>query len=64
MCLAIPARITHVDGTLAIVDLSGVTRQISLALTPEARATCPAGGVPTNVTRTRCLDCGRVMSRD
>ncbi len=37
MCLAIPARIAQIDGTHAVVELSGVTLQISLALTPEAR---------------------------
>ncbi len=37
MCLAIPALITKLEGTEADVELGGVTRRISLALTPEAR---------------------------
>lgn len=36
MCLAIPLRIASIDGTLAVVEQSGVTLRISLALTPEA----------------------------
>jgi hydrogenase expression/formation protein HypC len=37
MCLAIPARVEHVDGHEAQVDINGVQRIISLWLTPEAR---------------------------
>jgi hydrogenase expression/formation protein HypC len=37
MCLAIPTRIVSIDGQMAQVELSGVERQISLALTPEAQ---------------------------
>ena len=37
MCLAIPLRIAAIDGHLATVEMSGVVRQVSLALTPEAR---------------------------
>jgi hydrogenase expression/formation protein HypC len=37
MCLAIPTRIVAIDGALALVELGGVERQISLALTPEAQ---------------------------
>ncbi|MFL7808476.1 MAG: HypC/HybG/HupF family hydrogenase formation chaperone [Anaerolineae bacterium] len=37
MCLAIPTRIVSIDGPMAQVELSGVARQISLALTPEAQ---------------------------
>jgi len=37
MCLAIPLRVTRIEGDVGEVELSGVTRQISLALTPEAR---------------------------
>jgi hydrogenase expression/formation protein HypC len=37
MCLAIPTRIVAIDGQMARVELSGVERQISLALTPEAQ---------------------------
>lgn len=37
MCLAIPAKITHRDeGGLATVDILGVTREVSLDLTPQA----------------------------
>jgi hydrogenase expression/formation protein HypC len=37
MCLAIPALITKIDGTQAVADIEGVTRDISLELTPEAK---------------------------
>ena len=37
MCLAIPALVKSIDGYLAEVDIDGVTRQVSLQLTPEAR---------------------------
>jgi hydrogenase expression/formation protein HypC len=36
MCLAIPTRIVAIDGQMARVELGGVERQVSLALTPEA----------------------------
>lgn len=36
MCLAIPTRIVAIDGHMAQVELGGIERQISLALTPEA----------------------------
>lgn len=36
MCLAIPAKITSIEGTDAQVDIGGVGRTISLWLTPEA----------------------------
>jgi len=36
MCLAIPALIKSIKGQLAEVDIDGVTRQVSLQLTPEA----------------------------
>jgi hydrogenase expression/formation protein HypC len=38
MCLAIPALIKTINGTQAIADIEGVTREISLELTPEAKA--------------------------
>ena len=38
MCLAIPALVVKVDGDQAVVDIEGVTREVSLALTPEAKA--------------------------
>lgn len=38
MCLAIPARITTLEEMgMASVDIMGVTRQVSLDLTPEAQ---------------------------
>jgi len=37
MCLAIPALITSIDGQQAVADIEGVTRDISLQLTPEAK---------------------------
>lgn len=37
MCLAIPAKVTELqDDRLATVDILGVTRDISLDLTPQA----------------------------
>lgn len=37
MCLAIPAKITELDeGNMATVDILGVTRSISVDLTPQA----------------------------
>jgi hydrogenase expression/formation protein HypC len=38
MCLAIPTLIVSVDGQIAQVEIGGIKREISLALTPEARA--------------------------
>ncbi|MHB0857931.1 MAG: HypC/HybG/HupF family hydrogenase formation chaperone [Anaerolineae bacterium] len=37
MCLAVPARITSIMDESGIVEIGGVERTISLALTPEAR---------------------------
>jgi hydrogenase expression/formation protein HypC len=37
MCLAIPALITSVEGTMARAEVGGVGRTISLMLTPEAQ---------------------------
>ena len=37
MCLAIPALIKSIDGYQAEADIDGVTRQVSLQLTPEAK---------------------------
>ena len=37
MCLAIPALIKQIYGTEAEAEIGGVTRRISLQLTPEAR---------------------------
>jgi len=37
MCLAIPALIESIDGVEAEAEIGGITRRISLQLTPEAR---------------------------
>lgn len=37
MCLAVPTRITSIDGETGVVEIGGVERTISLVLTPEAR---------------------------
>ena len=37
MCLAIPALIKSIDRQQAVADIDGVTRQVSLQLTPEAK---------------------------
>lgn len=37
MCLAIPAKIISKNGDMAIVDVSGVKREASLMLCPQAK---------------------------
>ena len=37
MCLAVPVKITCIEGDQADVDIGGVGRRVSIALTPEAR---------------------------
>ena len=37
MCLAIPALVRSIEGHQAEVDIDGVTRQVSIQLTPEVR---------------------------
>jgi hydrogenase expression/formation protein HypC len=37
MCLAIPVRIVAIDGDEAETEIAGVRRQVSIALTPEAK---------------------------
>jgi hydrogenase expression/formation protein HypC len=37
MCVAIPARIKTITGSMADVEIGGVVRTVSLLLTPEAR---------------------------
>jgi hydrogenase expression/formation protein HypC len=37
MCLAVPVAITSIAGDQAEVDIGGVTRMVSIVLTPEAR---------------------------
>ncbi len=36
MCLAVPGRITEIEGTTAQVDFGGVSRDASLTLVPDA----------------------------
>jgi hydrogenase expression/formation protein HypC len=37
MCVALPAMIVSIDGECAVVDLDGIRKRVSIALTPEAR---------------------------
>ncbi len=37
MCLAVPTRIKRIDGDVAEIELDGVSRSVSLAMTPEAQ---------------------------
>ena len=37
MCLAVPARIIHMEGNSGIVDLGGVRREASLLLVDDAK---------------------------
>jgi hydrogenase expression/formation protein HypC len=37
VCLAVPALIKTIDGQQAEVDIDGVSREVSLQLTPEAK---------------------------
>lgn len=37
MCLAIPAKVQSIDGFEADVEIGGVSRTISIMLTPDAR---------------------------
>jgi len=37
MCLAVPALVKSVDGHQAEVDMGGVSRRVSIWLTPDAR---------------------------
>jgi hydrogenase expression/formation protein HypC len=37
MCLAIPALIKSINGQQAVADIEGITRDISIQLTPEAK---------------------------
>ena len=37
MCLAIPALVRSIKGKQAEVDIEGVTRQVSIQLTPEVK---------------------------
>ena len=35
MCLAIPAKVTRIDGGTATIEMAGVTRETSIALLPD-----------------------------
>ncbi|MBQ9691461.1 MAG: HypC/HybG/HupF family hydrogenase formation chaperone [Eggerthellaceae bacterium] len=37
MCLAIPAQVKEIEGNMAQVDIMGVSRGISVDLTPQAK---------------------------
>ncbi|MFC1929643.1 HypC/HybG/HupF family hydrogenase formation chaperone [Chloroflexota bacterium] len=37
MCLAVPALVKSIDGHQAEVDMGGVSRRVSIWLTPDAR---------------------------
>ena len=37
MCVAIPAKIKSIEGSLAEVEVGGISRTISIELTPEAQ---------------------------
>jgi hydrogenase expression/formation protein HypC len=37
MCLAVPVQVVAVSGTEADIEIGGVKRHISIALTPEAK---------------------------
>ena len=37
MCLAVPAKVIDIKESLAKVELSGITRDVSLMLLPEAK---------------------------
>jgi hydrogenase expression/formation protein HypC len=37
MCVAIPARVKSIAGVMGEVEVGGVSRQVSLQLTPEAQ---------------------------
>ena len=37
MCLAVPAQLVNVNGFIGTISLTGVTRDVSLMLVPEAK---------------------------
>lgn len=37
MCLAVPGKITRIDGAMGEVELAGVKRSVSLLLVPDAK---------------------------
>ncbi len=65
MCLAIPARIESIHDLDAVADMGGVSRTISLWLTPEARVGdyvyLHAGFAISIVDEARALDSLRLL---
>jgi hydrogenase expression/formation protein HypC len=37
MCVAVPALVKSIEGSLARVEVGGIARQVSIRLTPKAR---------------------------
>ena len=37
MCLAVPVRVSKVDGQTAVVELGGLARQVSIMLVPDTQ---------------------------
>lgn len=37
MCLAVPVRVTSINGNKAEVEIGGVRREVNISLTPEAK---------------------------
>ncbi len=37
MCLAVPVRVLKIDGLKALVELGGLTRQVSIMLVPDTQ---------------------------
>lgn len=37
MCLAVPVRVLKIDGLEALVELGGLTRQVSIMLVPDTK---------------------------
>ncbi|HAR94860.1 MAG TPA: HypC/HybG/HupF family hydrogenase formation chaperone [Deltaproteobacteria bacterium] len=37
MCLAVPARITKIEGAMAEAELGGITKQVSVLFTPDVK---------------------------
>ena len=37
MCLAVPVKVVSIEGSEAEVEIGGVSRRVSIMLTPEAR---------------------------
>jgi hydrogenase expression/formation protein HypC len=37
MCLAVPARITKIEGAMAEAEIGGITRRVSVVFTPDVK---------------------------